>query len=492
MTRDRQRRTAAAATARALLVAGAMLGAVGTATVAAAQETTTRRGDAPTSDRQPPTSVASARRIPKIAFEKYTLPNGLEVILHEDHSTPVVAVNTWYHVGSGDEQRGRTGFAHLFEHIMFMGSQNVPTGKFDEWLESAGGNNNGSTTNDRTNYYEWLPANALPLALWLDADRMGFLLPTMDSAKVDLQRDVVKNERRERVDNVPYGRADETISAALFPASHPYSWPVIGSMTDLSAASIEDVKNFFRTYYAPNNATLVIAGDFQPADAKRLVEKYFGPIPRGPRAITRPTPPAFTVPRDTFLLLEDRVQLPRVFYAWHSVRIFDKDDAPLDVLAYVLAGDKNSRLYKKLVYELQVAQDVNAGQRSMNLDGEFQVDVTPKPNESPAKIDSLTRIEIRKVIDGGVTQRELERAQNTIRAQALDRIASVLGKSDQLNFYNYFAGTPDFVQQDEARYDAVTAADVQRVARTYLGAHKVVLTVVPQGKKEMMVMGGGQ
>ena len=214
---------------------------------------------------------ANAQATPRIQFEKYKLPNGLEVILHEDHSTPIISVDTWYHVGSGDEQVGRTGFAHLFEHIMFMGSQHVPVGAFDQLLESAGANNNGSTTEDRTNYYEILPSNALQLALWLDADRMGFLLPTMDLAKVNLQRDVVKNERRQRVDNVPYGRADEIILAALYPKTHPYSWPVIGSMSDLSAASLTDVQNFFKTYYAPNNATLTIAGDFDPATVKKLV-----------------------------------------------------------------------------------------------------------------------------------------------------------------------------------------------------------------------------
>src|SRR5690349_12007543 len=206
--------------------------------------------------------TAGAQATPKIKFEKYTLPNGLEVILHEDHSTPVVAVNTWYHVGSGDERPGRTGFAHLFEHIMFMGSEHVPVGQFDRLLEGAGANNNGNTTTDRTAYFEWLPSNALQLALWLDADRMGRLLPTMDQPKLDLQRDVVKNERRESVDNVPYGRAEETMLAALYPAGHPYSWDVIGSMADLSAATLDDVRQFFRTYYAPNNATLTIAGDF--------------------------------------------------------------------------------------------------------------------------------------------------------------------------------------------------------------------------------------
>jgi zinc protease len=213
-------------------------------------------------------AAAPVDSVPALRFEKYTLDNGLEVILHEDHSTPVVAVNTWYHVGSGDERPGRTGFAHLFEHVMFMGSENVPVGSFDRWLEAAGANNNGTTSTDRTSYFEWLPSNALPLALWLDADRMGRLLPTMDQKKLDLQRDVVKNERREGVDNVPYGRAEETMLAALYPAGHPYSWDVIGSMADLSAATLDDVKGFFRTYYAPNNATLTIAGDFDPDSAR--------------------------------------------------------------------------------------------------------------------------------------------------------------------------------------------------------------------------------
>jgi zinc protease len=413
------------------------------------------------------------------------------VILHEDHSTPIVAVNTWYLVGSGDEQPGRTGFAHLFEHIMFMGSQNVPVGMFDQWLEAAGADNNGSTTEDRTNYYEVLPSNALELALWLDADRMGWLLPTMDLAKVDLQREVVKNERRQSYDNVPYGRADETILAALYPSTHPYSWPVIGSMADLGAATLDDTKNFFRTYYAPNNATLSIAGDFDPAVAKQLVEKYFGSIPRGPAVERRTTVPPVVIPSDKFLVLEDKVQLPRLFYTWPTVKLFAPDDAALDILAQVLANDKNSRLYKKLVYDLQVAQSVRAFQESSRLTGKFQVDVLPKPGQAPTAIDKLVQAEIAGIISNGITQRELVRAQNSFRAQFLDRIASVLGKADALNSYNYFAGTPDYVQQDAARYDRVTVADVQRVASTYLGKPKIVLTVVPEGKKELMLSAAG-
>jgi len=437
------------------------------------------------------TTTLGGQSIPRIQFEKYKLPNGLEVILHEDHSTPIVAVDTWYHVGSGDEQLGRTGFAHLFEHIMFMGSQHVPVGAFDQMLESAGANNNGSTTEDRTNYYETLPSNALPLALWLDSDRMGFLLPTMDLAKVNLQRDVVKNERRQRVDNVPYGRADETILAALYPKSHPYSWPVIGSMADLSAASLTDVQNFFKTYYAPNNATLTIAGDFDPATVKKLVALYFGSIPRGPEVKRRVTVPAVSIPRDTFLVLEDKVQLPRLFYTWHSVKGFSKDDAALDLLAQIVANDKNSRLYKKLVYELQTAQNVNAFQDGSRLDGKFQISVTPKPGQKVADIDKVVETEIANVIDRGVSQRELQRAQNVYKASFLNRLASVLGKAEVLNSYNYFIGNPDYVQQDAARYDRVTAADVQRVAKTYLGRPKIALTVVPEGKKEMMLTASG-
>jgi len=432
-----------------------------------------------------------AQATPRIQFEKYKLPNGLEVILHEDHSTPIVTVDTWYHVGSGDEQVGRTGFAHLFEHIMFMGSQHVPVGAFDQMLEAAGADNNGSTTEDRTNYYENLPSNALALALWLDADRMGFLLPTMDLAKLNLQRDVVKNERRQSVDNVPYGRADETILAALYPKSHPYSWPVIGSMADLSAASLDDVKTFFRTYYAPNNATLVIAGDFDPAAVKTLVVQYFGSIPRGPAVKRRTTVPAVVIPRDKFIVLEDKVQLPRLFYTWPTVKAFAKDDAALDILAQVLANDKNSRLYKKLVYDLQIAQNARAFQESGRLDGKFQVDVTPMPGQKVSDIDQIVQTEIANVIKNGISTRELQRAQNSYKASFLNRLASVLGKADQLNFYNYFVGTPDYVQQDAARYDQVTAVDVQRAARKYLGKPKIVLTVVPEGKKDMMLTASG-
>lgn len=434
---------------------------------------------------------AGAQAIPRIKFEKYTLPNGLEVILHEDHSTPIISVNTWYHVGSGDEKLGRTGFAHLFEHLMFMGSEHVPNGVFDKELEAAGGDNNASTAEDRTNYYEDIPSNALPLALWLDSDRMGYLLSTMDKEKVDLQRDVVKNERREGVDNSPYGISDEIILAALYPKGHPYSWSVIGSMADLSAASVEDVKNFFRTYYAPNNATLSIAGDFDPVKTKRLIRQYFGNIPRGPALPARPNVAPVVLARDTFLVAEDRVQLPRAFYEWPTPKEFSKDDAPLDILASILARDKNSRLYKRLVYDMQVVQGIRASQQSARLASKFEIDVTPKPGQSLAAIDKVINEEINKLMNEPVTEREIARAKNSYRSSFLNRIASVHGKADLLNQYNYLAGTPDYVQRDAARYEAVTRADVQRVARTYLGQHKLVLTVVPEGKRDLMLTGKG-
>ncbi len=437
---------------------------------------------------------AHAQSIPKLQFEKYTLPNGLQVILHEDHSVPLVSVNVWYHVGSGDEDPGRTGFAHLFEHIMFMGSQNVPVNMFDIWLESAGANNNGSTTEDRTNYYEDMPSNALPLALWLEADRMGWLLPTMDLPKLDLQRDVVQNERRQSYDNQPYGRSNETILAALFPPDHPYSWPVIGSLRDLSAATLDDVKNFFRQYYAPNNASISIAGDFNPADVKQTIERYFSQIPRGP-AITRKTQiPAPRITQDTFLVLEDKVQLPRLYYGWQSAKAFAPDDAPLQLLGTIIGQGKTSRLYQRLVYELQVAQDVVAFQNAGRFDGQFRIQVTPKPGQKPSEMARLVNEEMSKIVQSGVTARELERAKNQLRAQYLDQIASVggfNGKADLLNYYNFYVGNPDHIQEDVARFEAVTAADVQRVARELFAKPKVVLTVVPEGQRELMVVAGG-
>src|SRR5437867_8626365 len=426
----------------------------------------------------------------RVPYTTFTLPNGLQVLLHEDHSVPVVAVNTWYHVGSSDERAGRTGFAHLFEHIMFMGSEHVPTGEFDRLLEAAGADNNGSTTEDRTNYYEDGPANALPLMLYLDADRMGFLLPEMTADKVDLQRGVVQNERRQSYENRPYGLAEENILERLYPTNHPYHWPVIGSMADLQAATLDDVRQFFQTYYTPSNASLAIAGDITARDARQLVERYFGAIPRGP-AVTRTPPPPVQLAGAVGAVLEDRVQLPRVYDAWHTVKAFSADDATLDVLANVLAGGRSSRLYRRLVYELQIATDVVAFQDGGRIDGKFEVYATARPGHDLGELQRVIDEELRKLADRGPTPREVERAQNTVEAQFLsrmERVGGFGGKADQLNFYNYFVGTPDYFQKDLERYFAVSPGDVQRAVKTYLtGAHRVVLSVVPQGKPELAV-----
>src|SRR5437762_12779465 len=406
----------------------------------------------------------------RVPYTTFTLPNGLQVLVHEDHSVPVVAVNTWYHVGSSDERTGRTGFAHLFEHIMFMGSEHVPTGEFDRLLEAAGAANTGSTTKDRTNYYEAGPANALPLMLYLDSDRLGFLLPEITADKVDLQRGVVQNERRQSYENRPYGLAEENILDRLYPATHPYHWPVIGSMKDLQAATLEDVRQFFQSFYTPNNATVAIAGDISPRDARALVERYFGDIARGP-AVTRTPPPAVHLTAGVAAVLEDRVQLPRVYDAWHTVKAFADDDAVLDVVANVLAGGRSSRLYRRLVYELQIATDVAAFQDGSRIDGKSEIFATARPGHELADLQRVVDEELRKLADQGPTAREVERARNTFEAQFLsgmERVGGFGGKADQLNFYNYFVGTPDYFQKDLDRYGRVPPAAVRRAVPTYL------------------------
>ena len=432
-------------------------------------------------------ATLAAQQALRVPYTTFTLPNGLKVIVHEDHSVPIVTVNTWYHVGSGDEQPGRTGFAHLFEHLMFMGSAHVPTGQFDQLLEAAGADNNGSTTEDRTNYFEDGPANALPLMLYLDADRMGFLVPEITPEKVDLQRGVVQNERRQSYENQPYGLAEENILRRLYPAAHPYSWPVIGSMADLSAATIEDVRGFSRTYYTPSNATMVIGGDVNPAAVRRLMERYFGDLPRGP-AVTRNQPPAVTLDADVYATLEDRVQLPRVYNAWHAVRAFSADDAALNVLADVLASGKSSRLYRRMVYEMQIATQVSAYADGLKADGSFRISSTARPGHDLNELERVIDEEVRRLAETGPTPREVQRVLNQTEAQFLDRmerVGSFGGKADQLAFYEYFVGTPDYFQQDLDRYRRVTPAEVQRVAREYLQRHRVVLSVVPQGQLQL-------
>jgi zinc protease len=420
-----------------------------------------------------------------IPYTTFTLDNGLKVIVAEDHSTPVAAVNIWYHVGSGYEHPGRTGFAHLFEHVMFMGSRDVPQGQFDLLLENAGGSNNGSTTTDRTNYYEIMPSNAVPLALWLEADRMGTLLDSLTQSKLDTQRDVVKNERRQRYENQPYGLLFETAFDALYPPGHPYHWTTIGSMADLSAASLDDVKNFFRNYYTPNNAVLTIAGDVNTADVRRWVTQYFGWIPRGP-TVTKPNVPIPPIPATRYITKEDRVTLPQLAMIWRGVPRFSRDEAALDVLSNILTNGKSSRLYKRLVFDQQVAQTVSAFDYANLISGDFWVIVRAKPGVGLDSMETAVNEEIAKIAATPPSTEELQRAVNGYETGFVSGLETVENKADQLNDYEYFAGDPGYISRDLARYRAVTAADVQRVARQYLeGKNHIVISFVPQGHTEL-------
>jgi zinc protease len=423
-----------------------------------------------------------------VPYTRFALSNGLTVILHEDHSTPLVSVNLWYHVGSAREKPGRTGFAHLFEHIMFEGSGHVEEGKFDEWLEAAGGDNNASTSSDRTNYWENIPSNALELALFLESDRMGYLLGAMSPAKVDGQRDVVKNERRQSYENRPYGMADIVMDENLYPPSHPYHWPTIGSMEDLSAASYEDVVNFFKQYYSTRNASLVIAGDIDPVHTRALVEKWFADVPAGP-PVAPIAPPVALLSQEKPIVLEDKVQLPRLYMAWLTPALFSPGDAELDLLANILAGGKNSRLYKRLIYDLQIAQDVSAFQASRHLGSSFQIIVTARSGHTLDEIEKVVQEEIDRLKNDPPTDRELQRAVNQFEASFLDRLERVGGfggKADQLNNYYTVTGDPDYFNEDRARYQAIDPNDIQATADTYLRDDgRVVLNVVPEGKQDL-------
>jgi zinc protease len=370
-----------------------------------------------------PASPAPRLTLP---YEMFRLPNGLTVIVHEDHSAPIVSVNCWYHVGSGRETPGRTGFAHLFEHLMFEGSKNVPEGAFDRWLEAVGGSNNGSTNEDRTNYFEDVPANAVEMPLFLESDRMGFLLDKLTSDTVDGQRDVVKNERRQSYENQPYGKVEDALPPALFPKDHPYSWPVIGSMADLSAASQQDVTDFFRQWYGPANASLVIAGDVDAREVRAAVEKWFADVPKS-EPIDPIAPRPVVLREEKRIVLEDKVQLPRLYLAWVTPPAFAPGDAALDAVAAVLAGGKNSRLYKRLVYELQLAQDVTAFQYSQGLASTFQVIVTARSGHGLEEIRKLVDEEIAKLQAAPPSERETVRFQNRTEASFFDRLERVGG-----------------------------------------------------------------
>ncbi|WP_102125014.1 M16 family metallopeptidase [Deinococcus planocerae] len=423
-------------------------------------------------------STLSLGAAQSVAAEQYRLPNGLNVVLHVDKTLPVTAVNVWYRVGSKDEVAGRSGFAHLFEHLMFMGTRRAPN--FDTIMESGGGSNNASTSRDRTNYYSSGPSSFLPTLLWLEADRMEALGASMTQEKLGLQRDVVKNERRQRYENSPYGLVPETLSRLLYPANHPYYQIPIGTTEDIDAATVDDVKSFFQTYYVPSNASLVVAGDFDPAVVKPLIARLFGDLPGG-RAVTRkPVPPVNFqgVKRTT---LNDRVQAAKTVMAWHSPALLGPGDAELDLASLLLSDGVTSRLYQKLVVETGLASDVSAYQQSQQLGSVFVIDATLAPGKSQdeleAAIDGVLRDFSARPVDAAELRRQVEKYEFA----TLSSLQSVEDKADSLNAYAYYFGQPDGFKRDLDRYRNATPEGVRATAaRVLTPQNRVILRVVPQ------------
>lgn len=426
--------------------------------------------------------------IPRLDIEKYTLPNGLEVILSEDHRVPLVGVDVWYHVGPAHEAAGRTGFAHLFEHMMFQGSRHVEGDSHFKFLSGVGATGvNGTTSFDRTNYFETVPSKQLEMALWLESDRMGFLLEQVDQTKLSNQQDVVRNERRQSMENRPYGIVEEAVFHTLFPTGHPYHGNVIGSHADIQAAKLEDVRDFFKQYYAPNNATLAIAGDIDKPATRKLVEKYFGSLKRGP--VIPPVkidPPVITAERRA--VVPDRVELPRIYMAWITPAFYKDGDADADITASVLGGGRPSRLYKKLVYEKQLAQSVQAYQYSLMLGSVFTIEATARPGHTVEELEAVVDEELERYRNEGPTGAEVERARNVLETRimsALQLLGGFGGVADQLNHYNHYVGTPDYLTQDIMRYRSVTPESARRFAQRYLPKNaRAVIHGVP-GKQNL-------
>jgi zinc protease len=424
--------------------------------------------------------------VPKLNYEKYRLANGLEVILLEDHRLPLVAVSLWYHVGPVNERPGLAGFAHLFEHMMFEGSRHIGEEGHFRHLEAAGASEiNGTTDFDRTNYFETLPSNQLELALWLESDRMGFLLEKLDDRKLENQRDVVRNERRQSVEGQPYGLVQEELFHQLFPKHHPYYASVIGSHADIEAARLEDVREFFRLYYAPNNASLAIVGDMDPRQTKDLVEKYFGPIPAGP-AVPQLNVETPAIETERRAVVTDQVELPRVYMAWVTDPIYTQADAECDIAARILGGGKSSRLYKSLVYEKRIAQDVIAQQYSLSLGSIFTVEATGKPGVRPEDLEKAIDEDLEAFRQNGPSETEVERARNIFESaiiRGLENLGGFGGVADRLNQYNHFLGNPGYLANDLARYYGTTTASVQSVAQTRLARNQRIVVYGVPGEK---------
>jgi zinc protease len=429
----------------------------------------------------------------EIPYIKRTLDNGLDVIVHEHHQLPMVAVNLWYHVGSKNERPGRTGFAHLFEHLMFEGSEHYDKGYFQP-IQQAGGLLNGSTNPDRTNYWEVMPTGALELALWMESDRMGYLLPALTKEKFENQRDVVLNERRQNYENRPYGLAGVALAAALFPPDHPYHWLTIGSAEDLRAMQLDDVREFFSTYYHPANASLTLAGDIAPAAAFELAERYFGDIPAGP--VPAPVIANGKLSQSTRIVLEDRIELPRLYLAWHSPAMFAPDDAELDLTADLLAHGKTSRLYKMLVYDRRIATDVVAYQHSREISGLFQIATTAAPGVTLGDLHTLVLAALDELSSEQPTAAELERARAQTDAQFIYRLQTIGGfggKSDQLNAYNVFREDPSYFAADRARYEHATPQSITAALDGWIvAAPSVALSVVPKGARQLALADSGE
>jgi zinc protease len=430
---------------------------------------------------------ADLRQLPvTLPFTKHTLANGLDVVLHEDHGCPIVAVNIWYHVGSKNEQPGHTGFAHLFEHLMFEGSQHHDRGYFQP-LQGAGGTLNGSTNADRTNYWEVVPANALELALWMESDRMGFLLPALTQAKFSNQRDVVLNERRQNYENRPYGLAPMAMLAALFPPSHPYHWTTIGEVADLEATKLDEVHAFFARYYHPANASLAVAGDFDSEAALALIDRYFGDLPPGERIA--PVRAEASIDREVRIFFEDRVELPRLYFSWLTPAMFADGDADLDLANDLLANGKTSRLYKRLVFDERMATDVSAAQNSREMAGYTQIVATAAPGHALGEIEAIIIEEINRLAADGPTVDEMDRGRVQAESQFIFRLQTVGGfggKSDQLNAYNVFKGDPSYFDRDLARYQNVSSQSLREAVVRHLNPEaRVTLSIVPRGRAHL-------
>ena len=415
-----------------------------------------------------------------LRIEDYKLKNGLRVVLNEDHSAPLVAVNLWYHVGSKNERAGRTGFAHLFEHMLFSGSEHVGNNEHFRYVQSIGGVLNGTTFFDRTNYFETLPSNYLALGLWLESDRMGFFLPALTQEKLDIQREVVKEERRQRYDNVPYGTAFERLLHLAYEPDYSYHWPTIGSMEDLAAASLDDIREFFATWYRPDNATLTLVGDFVPAEAKTLIEKYFSDIEPGRKFphFNLQRKPVTTERRETFPSI---VQLPRIYRLYHLPKMGERDWVAADMLSTILATDKASRLDRALVHEQQIAQDVAAYVLPTESTGMLMMHATAKEGVDIAKLERAMDDEIARVVSGGITDDELTRARTRAEVEYAHQLENYDSRADMIGMLATFFGDPQRVHSWLDLYNSVTAADLAGVAKKYLvSANRVTSIFVPE------------